>query len=108
MSKDLTKKASLGLTIGGFEINPPATNPEFQTLPGILGFVADILNWFIAFSGLVAVIMIVYGGFLLITAAGDPDKISNGGKAITAAVVGMIIVFLAKTIVMFVLENFLP
>ncbi len=64
-----------------------------------------LINTIINFSALVAVIMFVVAGYLLITAAGNSDQISKGQKTLTAAVVGMIIVFMAKVIVLFVLER---
>ncbi len=62
------------------------------------------LNFFVAFSALVAVILIVVAGYMFITSAGDPEKIEKAQKAITAAVVGMIIVFLARLIVGLVID----
>ena len=40
-----------------------------------------------------AALMIIYGGFVLLTSAGDSKKISQGRNIITAAVVGVVIVF---------------
>ena len=66
--------------------------------------VITALNFFIAFSALVAVILIVVAGYMFITSAGDPEKVEKAQKAITAAIVGMIIVFLARVIVGFVID----
>ena len=68
------------------------------------GRVMTALNFFIAFSALVAVILIIMAGYMFITSAGDPEKIEKAQKTITAAVVGMIIVFLARVIVGFVID----
>ncbi len=103
MKTEIEKRVLLGVTIGGININAPVSS-NFSSVSGILGFVSEVLNWLIGFSAVVAVIMIVYSGFLFMTAAGDPEKISNGQKALTAAVIGLVIVFLAKVIVLFVLD----
>lgn len=66
--------------------------------------VITALNFFIAFSALVAVILIVVAGYMFITSAGDPEKVEKAQKALTAAVVGMIIVFLARVIIGFVVD----
>lgn len=73
----------------------------------IQGKGADLVNIFVGFSVLVAVILIVVAGYLFITSAGDPEKVEKAQKTITAAIVGMIIVFLARVIVGFVLEDVL-
>lgn len=44
-------------------------------------------------------IAIVFGGFLILTSAGNPEKVSRGRKAITSAIVGAVIVFSAWLIV---------
>ena len=43
----------------------------------------------------VAVLFILWGGFLLMTAGGSPGQIERGRKAITAAVVGILIVLVS-------------
>lgn len=72
------------------------------------GKVTTWINFFIAFAAVVAVIMIVVAGYKFITAAGDPDKIEGGKKMITAAVVGLIIVFVAALIVKYILGVISP
>lgn len=97
----------LGVTIGGYTFEAPVIKDDFTTLEGIMDIAVLALNTFVGLAALVAVGMIVYAGFTFITAAGDPDKIQKGSNALTAAVVGLIIVFLARTIVVFLLENIL-
>ncbi len=66
--------------------------------------VVPAINYIVIFSALVAVLLIIASAYTLITATGDPDKISKGQKGLAAAIVGMIIVFLARAIVFFVIE----
>jgi hypothetical protein len=68
------------------------------------GRVATAINFFVLFSALVAVVLIVAAGYMFITSAGDPEKVDKARKALTAAIVGMIIVFLARLIVGFVID----
>ncbi|MBP8979429.1 hypothetical protein KBG23_03050 [Candidatus Dojkabacteria bacterium] len=79
-------------------------------LPSSVGGVVDskitpILNTAIALAGLVAVVMIVYGGYTWITSTGDPEKVTQGRNILVAAVIGMMIVFLARMIIGLVLER---
>ena len=57
------------------------------------------LNFFLGFLGLVAVIMIIYGGVLYVTAAGNQENIDKGKKIIMYAVVGIVIILLAFALV---------
>ncbi len=107
IKKNLSKISLLPITIGGFTIEMPTLKWDFTTVEGTVLAINNILNFAIGFSVVVAVIMIIYGGYTFIMSSGDPENISKGGKMITAAVVGMAIVFLAKLLIMFVLKEFL-
>lgn len=65
--------------------------------------VTTVINIFSVLVGIVAVIMIVYGGFKYITSGGDSGNISAAKNTILFAIVGLIIVALAQIIVRFVL-----
>lgn len=65
--------------------------------------VTNIINWVLGLLGIVAVIMILYGGFMWLTAGGSEDRITSAKKIISAAVVGLVIILLAWAIVNFVL-----
>ncbi len=53
---------------------------------------------------LLAVIFIVYAGFLWLTAAGNEKQVEKAKQVISAAVIGMIVILLAWAIVAFVLN----
>lgn len=57
------------------------------------------LNFFLGFLGIVAVIMVIYGGILYVTAAGEQENIDKGKKIIMYAVVGIVIILLAFALV---------
>jgi hypothetical protein len=62
------------------------------------------INFFVYFSAFVAVVLIVVAGYGFMTSAGDPEKVKKAQGTLTAAIVGMIIVFMARMIVGFVLD----
>lgn len=64
--------------------------------------VINIVQWALGLMALIAVVFIIIGGFMWITAAGNEEKIETAKKYITAAVIGMIVVLLAWAIVIFV------
>ena len=105
--RELKKTISLGVTIGGYDFNMPTFRSDITTLDGVLSLVADVLEGAIYFSAVVAVIMIIYAGYLYITASGDSERISTATKAITAAIMGMVIAFIAKYVIVFLIESLL-
>lgn len=56
-------------------------------------------------AGIAAVIVIMIAGIMFITAAGDSGKISTAKNTITYAVVGLVVIVLARAIVVFVVSN---
>ncbi len=71
----------------------------------INNFIGTIVNVFTAIVGVVAVIMIVFGGFQYITSGGDSGKISTAKNTIIYALIGLIFVALAQVFVRFVLNK---
>lgn len=63
------------------------------------------INIFSAVIGIVAVIMIMVAGFKYITAGGDAGQTGSAKNTLIYAVVGLVIVALAQSIVKFVLSN---
>lgn len=65
-----------------------------------------IVNILSAIVGIVAVIMLIIGGFRYITAGGDSNSINSAKNTIIYALVGAVIATLAQVIVRFVLSRF--
>ena len=55
-------------------------------------FVILVVNFALGFLGLAAVIIVIYGGVLYVTAGGEEEKTQKGKKAISYAVIGLLIV----------------
>ena len=64
----------------------------------IVGFI----NYFLLILGLVAVGFIIYAGVKMLTSQGNEQKVKEGTKMITYAVIGLIVIFLAYAIVAWV------
>ena len=64
-----------------------------------------IVNIFSLIIGVVAVIMIIVGGFQYISSGGDSNKISTAKNTIMYAIIGLVVVALAQFIVQFVLSK---
>jgi cytochrome bd-type quinol oxidase subunit 2 len=61
--------------------------------------ILNIVNFFLLFLGLIAVIMIIYGGITYVTAAGNQESIDKAKKVIMYAIVGIIIVMISFALV---------
>lgn len=67
--------------------------------------ITQVINIFSIVVGIVAVIMIIVGGFKYITSGGDSGNISSAKNTIIYAVIGLVIVALAQFLVQFVLDK---
>lgn len=67
--------------------------------------VVNIISWFLGLLGLIAVVMILYGGFVWMTAGGNEDKVDTAKQIISAAAIGLVIVLIAWAIVNFVIRT---
>ncbi|MCR4280499.1 MAG: pilin [Candidatus Komeilibacteria bacterium] len=67
--------------------------------------VTNIVRIILGFLGLVAVIIILAGGFMWMTAGGNEDKVSKGRKLIINGVIGLVIVLAAFSIATFVINS---
>lgn len=68
----------------------------------ITSTINSLINLFSIAVGAVSVIMIIYGGFKYITSGGSDDSTKAAKNTILYALVGLVIVLLAQTIVKFV------
>ncbi len=72
---------------------------------GVNDLIRDVINIFSFIVGVVAVIMIIIGGFQYITSAGDSNKVGTAKNTILYAIIGLVIVALSQFIVRFVLSR---
>jgi len=59
-------------------------------------------KWILGIVGSLTLVMFIYGGFVLLTSSGSTDKVGEARKIITAAAVGLVIVFGSYMIIQFV------
>ena len=68
--------------------------------------IADVINVILNFLAIVALIVIVIAGIRLIIGGADEQQREKTRNAILYAIIGLVIVFFAKAIVVFVFESF--
>lgn len=65
---------------------------------------ANVINIILGFLGILAVVLILFGGFKWMTAAGNDDKIAEAKKLLVAGVIGLIIILAAFALASFILD----
>ncbi len=64
----------------------------------------DIVRYLMTFLGIIAVVVILIGGFKWMTAAGNEDQVGQAKKMIIAGAIGLVIILAAFAIVTFVID----
>jgi len=77
--------------------NPLGEGSTFITV------INNILNYLIYISVPILAIMILIGGFQILTARGEPAKIVSGKQTITYAVIGFTIILISKGVALILL-----
>lgn len=67
--------------------------------------IARIINIALGFLGILAVVFILYGGFMWMTAAGNEEQVGKARKMIVQAVVGLAVIFAAWVIANFAISQ---
>lgn len=104
-AQDANIQDSLCGAADSLTVNEPGSCETANASDKANTLIAQVINIFSVVVGVVAVIMIIYGGFRYITSGGDSGKITNAKNTIIYALIGLVVVALAQFIVKFVLEK---
>ncbi|OGL64426.1 hypothetical protein A3B21_05045 [Candidatus Uhrbacteria bacterium RIFCSPLOWO2_01_FULL_47_24] len=101
---------ALPFAAAAVEITPTELGIEFGTATGlgtrdIRTTIASIINVALGLLGIVAVVIILAGGFTWMTAAGNEEKVDKAKKMIFAGIIGLAIILSAYAISRFVIES---
>ena len=66
--------------------------------------IVQVLNVILGFLGIIAVIIILLGGFKWMTAGGADDKIGEAKKLISGGIVGLVVILAAYAIAIYVVN----
>ncbi len=78
--------------------NPLGTNATVMTI------INNVLNYFIYISVPIFAIMILVGGFQILTARDNPEKIKSGRNTIMYAAIGFTIILISKGVALILLS----
>ena len=81
-----------------FAATPPGEKKSgIDSMTKLVDLIKNIAGWFQAIVLVIAIIMIMYSGFLWMTAGGDDDKLGTARKTLIYGLVGIAVVVLAYT-----------
>ena len=70
--------------------------------------IANVVRVILGLLGIVVVVMVIYGGFLMMTASGNAEKSDKGRKSLVNGIIGLVIVLAAYSIVSFLVNRLAP
>lgn len=87
---------TLKMTKDGKPLSNTLKNTDLSTQIG------TIVGAVLAFVGVIFLILMIYGGFLWMTAGGNDQQVEKAKNLITAAIIGLVIVFAAYAITAYI------
>ena len=90
----------------GFNIAQNIGGGAFGTTD-IREVIVNIVNIALGFLGIIAVIIIIYAGWLWMTSAGNPDQVDSAKKTLRNAVIGLGVIIASWAIVGFFVNQFI-
>lgn len=71
-------------------------------VPALFRAIGSVITAAWTIAGIVAVAMIIYGGYSIMIATGDPQKLKKGQDTLAYAVVGLIIVIVSGVLLRYI------
>jgi hypothetical protein len=90
-------QASLGIEVG---VNTGLGTADLKTI------IVRIVQILLGFLGIAAVVVIIYGGYIWMTAAGNEEKVASAKKILVNAIIGLTVILAAFAIVTYVINKF--
>ena len=113
MSTGVIGASTLGLMHTAFAAATPETKFGTDKAAAVTGGLEDqalgdaiqtYVNFFMTFLYLIAVLYALWGGFQILTAGGEDEKVGKGKTILIQAGIGLLVIFLSGTIVKWVLS----
>jgi len=65
----------------------------------LFGVLDNILKYIFPLAGLICVVFVIVGGYMWMSAAGDPSRVKAAQNTLTWAIIGLIVVLLAVAVI---------
>ena len=82
----------------------PSSFSDFST-QDVKTTIENIVRIILGFLGILVIVAIIYGGFLMMISRGDADKTGEGRKIVVAGAIGLVIVLAAYAIAQFIINS---
>lgn len=87
------------------ELNKAVEGTGLEGKSDLPDLVSQVVSVVLSLAGTASVILLIVGGFMWMTSAGNEEKLKKAKGMIQAAIVGLVIVMLAYVVVSFVFEK---
>ena len=91
-------------TVDQFGLNPVSQSIGLAQTD-IRLIIARIIRAVLGLLGIIVLVLIIYAGFLIMTSEGNEEKMAQGKKIITNAVVGLVIILSSYAIAQFIINS---
>lgn len=81
--------------------------PSDNRIYGPNGILTSVVRLFLTAAAVIAVIMVIIGGFKYVLSTGDPAKINSAKNTILFAIIGLAVALMAQVIIVFVVNRVL-
>ncbi len=82
----------------------PTEAGNILTINCIPVLVGNLILWALIFSGVIALIFIIFSGIKFITSGGDPKQVEGARKTLTFALAGLVLILLSFAILRFIAD----
>ncbi|MBI5037807.1 MAG: hypothetical protein HZC01_03860 [Candidatus Kerfeldbacteria bacterium] len=102
-----TVKTAWAQTFYGVQFDPEGKIKQATKLPDEdpQTITVNVIQWALGVLGLVAVIMVLIGGVMWMTSAGNEEKVRKAKEILRAAVIGLVVILLSWALVSFVINQ---
>jgi hypothetical protein len=101
---DLWEK-QVGMGTGDGEVGNVYGESDADSVSDIRVVLARLISVFLGFMGIVFLILIIYGGFLWMTASGNEENVKKAKSLMFAGIIGLIIILSSFAIAQLVTDN---
>lgn len=94
----------LALNLTGY-LEKVGVNATFEAKPNLAQTIGQIIKGVLSLLGVIFLILVIYAGFLWMTASGNDEQITKAKNILKASIIGVIIVMGAYAITYFVVDK---
>ena len=98
-----TQLASAAINLGESKVNSGLKGDDAAADSAVQNLITNAIS----FLYLIAVIFALWGGFNILTAGGDEEKVKKGKTILIQAAIGLVVIFLASSIVKWIVGSIL-